>query len=341
MLFDHPDFDAHRQVHVLTDTASGLRAILAIHRLVEGRSVGGVRMRRYASDSEALADALRLSRAMTVKAALAGLPFGGAKTVILGDPARDASPPLFRALGRFIGELDGRYHCGPDVGTGPAEMDLIAEETAYVGATTAQGGSSAPPTALGVFHAIRATVRHLFGSDSLAGHSIAVQGAGGVGRALAKLLTEAGVRVLIADVDAAAVADLRATVDVEVLPPDALPFADVDILAPCALGAVLNVDSIPRLRARGVCGAANNQLATPEDGELLRARGIAFVPDAVASAGGIIDGLARAGAVPAGDTAERLAGIHDTALAILQRSAAENVSAAIVAERLARERIGE
>lgn len=341
MLFDHPEFDGHGQVQFIADSASGLRAILAVHRVREGRSVGGVRMRAYGSDVEALTDALRLSKAMTVKAALADLPFGGAKTVIIGDPARDKAPTLFHALGRHFASLGGLYHCGPDVGTGAAEMDVIAEEFEHVGATTAQGGSSAPPTAFGVFQALRATAQHLFGTPDLAGRTVAVQGAGGVGAALAPLLIDAGAKVLIADVDEMALAAVCRRTGACAVPAGDIMTVAADILAPCALGGVLDAHTIPQLRVRGVCGAANNQLAAPEDGDRLMEREIAYVPDAVASAGGIIDGLARAGSISRARSEASMAGIFDTALSILRRSAEERRSAEAIAHQLARERLGD
>lgn len=346
MLFDHPEFDGHERVLHVTDAATGLRAIIAIHRGRGGMAAGGVRFRPYPSEAEALADVLRLSRAMTYKNVLADLPLGGAKSVILGDPAKDKTPGLLRAFGRVVETLGGAYMCGPDIGTTADDMDVIAEETGHVGATNRQMGSSGPPTALGVFFGIHAVAEHVLGTADLTGVRIAVQGAGAVGSDLAMHLTGAGARVVIADVrtEAAHMAKARAEEagrgTVEVVAPEDILFVDAKILSPCALGAVLSEATIPRLRVKGICGGANNQLATDADGERLRARGIALVPDFVASAGGVIAGTAAAGLYPRDEMQGKLDGIRDRALAILRRADAEGRTPHEVARDLARELLG-
>lgn len=333
MPFDHPEFDAHERVTFVTDGACGLRAINAIHRLRGGTSGGGVRFRSYASNRDAIADALRLSRAMTPKFVLAGLPLGGAKTVVIGDPATMKSRELLTALGRFVESLGGSYLCGPDVGTSSADMHVIAEATRHV-AGRLEDTSSA--TATGVFNALRALNHFLFGTQSFEGRRVAVQGAGAVGAKLCEQLVGAGAHVLIADVDAAATQRIASSHSVEIVSPDGILTAAVDLVAPCALGGILSGESIPRLRARGVCGCANNQLATPIDANRLHDRGIVFVPDYVASAGGAITGVCEAGRITREQAAQKLAGIFDTTSKILEEARVRRVPTEVVAQDLAR-----
>jgi len=340
MAFDHPDFDGHERVCHVHDAASGLSAIIAIHRALGGRAVGGVRFRPYPDARAALTDVLRLSRAMTYKAVLADLPMGGGKSVILGDPGTHKTPGLLRAFGRAVEELGGMYLCGPDVGTTSADMDVIAEETEHVGATTRQMGSSGPPTALGVFRGVLSVAEHLFGTSDLTGLRVAVQGAGAVGSDLAVHLVGAGALVTVADVDPGAVQALQQRVPVTVVPPDEILFVDADILSPCALGAVLSEETVPRLRVRGICGGANNQLATEADGRRLQDRSIAWVPDFVASAGGIIAGMAASGLYPSAEMQGKLDAIRDRVLEILRRADAQGRPPLEVAYAMAAERLG-
>ncbi len=324
------------------DESVGLRAIVALHDSRGGLpAAGGVRFRPYVDEGEALSDVLRLSRAMTCKNVLADLPLGGGKSVIIGDPATDKTPELLRSFGGFVESLGGAYFCGPDVGTNAHDMDVVEEVTRHVGATNRQMGSSAPPTAVGTFHAIRATSQHLLGTSDLEGMRVAVQGAGAVGRDLVRHLVDAGATVVVADIDEDAVRQVAAETGAEVVSPDAILFVEADVLAPCALGGVLSEETIPHLQVRAVCGAANNQLATPDDGTRLRARGIHFVPDFVASAGGVIAGAAAAGVYPASEMAAKLDGIFDRSLEILRRSDAEGLTPNEVAERIARELLDE
>jgi leucine dehydrogenase len=337
VIFDHPEFDGHERVLHVLDPSVGLRAIVAIHRGRGGMAAGGVRFRPYASEEVALADVLRLSRAMTYKNVLAELPLGGAKSVIFGDPARDKTPELLRAFGRIVESLGGTYMCGPDVGTSSEDMDVIASETRHVGATTRQMGSSAPPTAAGVFRGLEALATHLFGSRDLRGLHVAVQGAGAVGSDLADRLVAADARITVADVDLDATARVAARTGASVVPPEEILSVDADLLSPCALGGVLSSESIPGLLVQGICGAANNQLATEADGRRLWDRGIAFVPDFVASAGGVIAGAAAAHLYDPREMRGKLDGIYDRALAILRRADAEGRPPSEVARRMAEE----
>ena len=236
-VFSHPAFDDHERVLHWSDRASGLRAIVAIHRVRNGRAVGGCRARDFASDDEALTDVLRLSRGMTYKTALAGLPYGGAKAVILGRP----TPEGLRAFGRAVDSLGGMYVTAEDVGIGRADLAVMKEETPWVLGADDVGGVAAPFTALGVFHALRGALRHV-GTD-LPGLTVAVQGTGAVGSRLCALLRDAGARLVVADVDAASAA---AVPGAEVVDPDAIHAVDADVLAPCALGGTLNERTIPR-----------------------------------------------------------------------------------------------
>ena len=327
-VFSHPAFDDHERVLHWSDRASGLRAIVAIHRVRNGRAVGGCRARDFASDDEALTDVLRLSRGMTYKTALAGLPYGGAKAVILGRP----TPEGLRAFGRAVDSLGGTYVTAEDVGIGRADLAVMKEETPWVLGADDVGGVAAPFTALGVFHALRGALRHV-GTD-LRGLTVAVQGTGAVGSRLCALLRDAGARLVVADVDAASAA---AVPGAEVVDPDAIHAVDADVLAPCALGGTLNERTIPEIRARIVAGAANNQLATPEDDARLAARGITYVPDFLASAGGVTNGVSELDGYDRADVEARIEGIAATAEAVLAEAARRGVPTGAAAESLAME----
>jgi leucine dehydrogenase len=330
-VFSHPAFDDHERVLHWADPESGLRAIVAIHRVRNGRAVGGCRARAYASDDEALADVLRLSRGMTYKTALAGLPYGGAKAVILGRPAHDG----LRAFGRAVDSLGGTYVTAEDVGIGQADLAVMKQETPWVLGADDVGGVAAPFTALGVFHAMRGALRHR--GMELPGLTVAVQGAGAVGSRLCGLLRDAGARLVVADVDAAAAA---AVTGAEVVDPRVIHAFDADVLAPCALGGTLTERTIPEIRARIVAGAANNQLATPEDDARLAARGITYVPDFLASAGGVTNGVSELDGYDRADVAARIERIAATAEAVLAEAARRGIPSGAAAESLAMEMAG-
>ena len=337
MVFENLEFDNHERVAFITDAKCGLTAVNAIHRTRHGTSGGGIRFYPYQTSGEAVTDALRLSRAMSHKFALAGLPAGGAKTVIIGDPTIHKTDDLLRSLGRYIESLSGSYLGGPDVGTNRDDMEVIARETTHVAGRGNQPGSTAAPTAVGVFNAMRAVAKSALGADTLAGLNIVIQGAGGVGSRLCKLLVDASAAVRISDViDLAARAAAEAA-GAEVIEADRALDATADILSPCALGAVLNEASIARLNVGAVCGAANNQLATEADGDRLVARGITFVPDYVASAGGAISGFHELGFIDAEQHDNKLEQIYDTTLKTLELARHEGISTEIAALRLAQE----
>jgi len=289
----YPDFDAHEEVHFVTDEKCGLRAIIAIHSTHLGPAAGGARFWHYANDDEALTDALRLSRGMSYKNAMAGLPLGGGKSVILADAARHKSPDLLHAFGKAVDGLCGRYVTAEDVGMSVADMIEVRRSTQYVAGLPNSGsdvgGDPGPHTSLGVFLGIKAAVKRALGKDSLDGLHIALQGAGSVASGVALHACADGARLSIADVDQAKAQKLADATGGTVVSPDEILTLEADVLSPNALGAILDEASIAALRVPVVAGAANNQLATPADGARLQARGILYAPDYVINAGGIIN----------------------------------------------------
>ena len=341
-LFDR--LEGHEQVLVGHDDATGLRCIIAIHSTALGPALGGTRFHPYADDDAALTDVLRLSRAMSYKAACAGLDVGGGKAVIIGDPATDRSEPLLRAYGRMIASLGGRYVTACDVGTYPADMEVIARETRWAtGRPVAHGGAgdSGIPTALGVFVSMQACARERWGTPSLAGRHVAVQGLGKVGARLVEHLLADGARVTVTDVDEDAVARVADQDRVDTVAPDQIVDVDADVLSPNALGAVLDADTIPRLQVEVVCGGANNQLATDEDDTRLDDRGILYAPDYVVNAGGLItvaDELHPTGHSQARATA-KVETIGDTLLEIFAEARTSGVTSEEAAVRVADRRM--
>ncbi len=333
----------HEQVVFAADGEARLRAIIAIHSTALGPSLGGVRFWRYPTEHEALLDVLRLSQAMTLKAAVAGLHQGGGKTVVLvDDPDQPHSEAMLLALGRAVDELGGRYLAAEDVGATPGDMDVIARETRWVtGVDERVGGSGdpSPVTAYGVFHAMRAVLRALDGEPLLAGRRVVVQGAGHVGSHLIELLAGARAEVVVADVNEARARTVAGEHGASVVASDRVLEESCDVLAPCALGGVLDRETEPRLQCRAVCGAANNQLAEPSVADLLASRGILYAPDFVANAGGIINlaeeftGYSRERALA------RAAGIEETMTRVLERARESGTTPERAAEELARERI--
>lgn len=292
-VFDHPEFDDHESLHFINDTASGLRAIIAVHSTVLGPAAGGCRRWSYASDADALTDALRLSRGMTYKNAVAELPFGGGKSVILAADSAPKTPELLAVFGRAVDSLNGKYITAEDVGMSVDDMRYVQRETKYVSGLPqsgdSAGGDPSPWTALGVFLGIEAAVKVRLGKDSVEGLSVAVQGVGHVGAQLCRLLHEAGAKLLVADVNRDNLSAVCAAMPVTVVPPAEIIYADADVLAPCALGNILTAVTIPKIKARVIAGAANNQLATLADGARLSERDILYAPDYVINAGGIIN----------------------------------------------------
>lgn len=337
----HPEFDDHEQVVIRHDLKSGLRAIIAVHNTSRGPALGGCRMYPYANDAEAMTDALRLSRGMTYKSAVADLPLGGGKAVIIGDPRNDKGPALLEAMGEFVSSLEGRYITAEDSGTSVADMRLIGTRTRWVAGMAdddPHGGDPSPTTAYGTFVGLRAAVAHRFGSADLSGLRVAIQGVGNVGFHLARQLADAGAKLFVADVFEAnrtrAVEALGAT-EVSV---DAVYDLDVDVFCPCAMGAVINDDTLRRLRAPVIAGAANNQLATAVHGDALHRRGLLYTPDYVLNAGGIIDIAYQQQGKSRAEMLAHVERIGSTLLEIFARSDALNLPTYQVADRLAEER---
>ena len=336
----------HEQVVFCQDVRSGLRAIIAIYSTALGPGLGGTRFYPYQSEDAALTDVLSLSRAMAYKSALAGLDLGGAKAVIIGDPARDKSEALLRAYGRFVQSLGGRYVTACDVGTRSEDMDVVARECSYVtGRTVANGGAgdSSVLTAFGVFQAMRAAADHAWGTTSLQGRRVGIEGVGKVGRRLAALLAEAGARLVVCDVDPDALARVLAEhPGTEAVPcRDDLVAQDMDIYAPCALGGALTDETVAALGAAIVCGGANNQLAHPGIEKVLADRGILYVPDYLANSGGVIQVADELHGFSFERAKARAAGIYETTRLIFAHADEEGVPPAAAADRLAERRMSE
>ena len=292
-LWDFPDFDDNELVHFITDPKTGLRAVIAVHSTHLGPGAGGTRFWHYARPDDAIADALRLSRGMSYKNAMAGLPLGGGKAVILADAGRSKTPEMLAAFGRAVAGLCGRYVTAEDVGMNVADMVAISQQTGYVAglpvAEGAVGGDPGPHTSYGVCLGVKAAVKRALGKDSLSGLHIAIQGAGSVASGFARRAAAEGARLTIADVDQARAEALAAETGGKVVGADAIMTLPADVLSPNALGAILDAESIAALDVPIVAGGANNQMATRDDGDRVQARGILYAPDYVINAGGIIN----------------------------------------------------
>jgi leucine dehydrogenase len=344
-LFERIERRGHERVLFCSNAAVGLRAVIAIHSTVLGPGLGGLRMWPYPSGEDALEDVLRLARGMTYKAAVAGVPLGGAKAVIVGDPKRDKSEALFRAFGRYVESLGGNYITAEDVGTSTRDMEWIAAETRWVTGLPVDrggGGDPSPVTARGVLSGIQAAAQARWGSPSLAGRRVAIQGLGSVGGYLAGFLREEGATVLGCDLDQEAARAAHEEHGVQLVGVDEIYDVEADVFAPCALGAILNPDTIPRLRVEIVAGGANNQLAVPErDGAALDARGILYAPDFVINAGGLINvynefvGYRRERAMRQAET------IFDNTLHVFEIARRDGIPTRLAADRLAEERIAD
>ncbi|MGZ5345427.1 MAG: Glu/Leu/Phe/Val family dehydrogenase [Actinomycetota bacterium] len=320
---------------------------VCVHSTALGPAMGGTRMKSYLSPHDALADGLRLAQAMSMKQAAAGLPFGGGKAVLavtsIPAPGSAERRELLLRYGSLVDALHGTYVTAADMNTGPADLDVVNERTPHVMGTSPDrggAGDSGGGTATGVFHAIRASVAHAFGDPSLEGRTVLVQGVGSVGSRLARLVAEAGAIVAVSDVDDTRAATVAAELGASIAPAALVPNTPCDVFAPCATGGVLNAVTIPRLRCRIVAGAANNQLATPEDADRLTARGILYAPDYVANAGGVLH-LAGLEALGWDETqmAARLAGIEVTLAEVFAAAERDGITTAAAADRLALARI--
>ncbi len=337
-VFDHAEFDDHEQVVFARDAETGLKAIIAVHDAHLGPALGGCRIWPYATEDQAVWDVLRLSRGMSYKAALAGLALGGGKSVVITNGETRKTPAMMRALGRAVEQLGGRYIVAEDVGATVDDMDEIAKETTYVTGASSNTGDPSPWTARGVFLSMERAARRRLGGAGLVGARVAVKGVGAVGRHLCHLLHDAGATIYAADINQAAVDDVVKRFDAHPVGVDEIAAMDVEIFAPCALGAELHVESIMRLKAPIVCGSANNQLASAQDDARLAQANVLYCPDYLVNAGGLIL-VARP---PLGMSAEeaeaKLAQIPDTLDRIFDRAAETGAPTGAVADQIARAR---
>jgi len=339
-IFTPEEFDDHESVLFFHDKKSSLKAIIAVHDTTLGPALGGTRMWDYDHEDDAIEDVLRLSRGMTYKSSLAGLNLGGGKSVIIGNPREHKSEELFEAFGRAVHQLSGSYIAAEDVGTTVEDLEIARRSTPHIsGISEGNAGNPSPATAWGVFNGLKAAAHYRLKKQDLHGMKVAVQGLGNVGFGLCKHLKEAGAELIVTDIHddvvQRAVKELGATA----VDANHIYAQDVDIFAPCALGAILNDDTIPALKAKVVAGAANNQLATAQHGINLMNRGILYAPDYAINAGGIIIISHEGPKFDRGAAMQQVAGIYDTSLNIFKRAERENVSTAEVADEIALERI--
>ena len=344
-VFSLSDFADHEQVVFVSDDKSGLKAIIAVHNSNLGPALGGCRMWPYASEEEAVRDVLRLSRGMTYKSAMARLKLGGGKSVLIGNPRTDNTTALLAAFARALEQLNGRYIAAEDSGTSVADMKFMTQFTQHVAGIHdkpsdegTRSGDPSPATAYGTFIGIQAAVKERLGRDSLDGLRVAVQGVGNVGYDLARQLKEAGAQLWVTDIHREPLVQAGRELGATVVAPDEIFGLDVDVFAPCALGAILNDSTIPQLKASIVAGAANNQLAEARHGVELMKRGILYAPDYVINAGGIIDvyheriGFERAALI------RHIEGIRDNLMEVFERAREEERPTAEVADAIAEER---
>lgn len=343
MLFAHPDFDSHKQVLFCHDPSVGLRAIIALHSTALGPAAGGCRMHPYSTEEDALTDVLRLSKGMTYKNAIAGLPLGGGKCVIIANPTDPRKPEMLRAFAEHVQTLNGRYWTAIDVGVGPEDADILAERCDYIFARASQyeeGFNPSAFTALGGFVGIRAASEAILGRTDVVGLRVAVQGLGATGYALCKHLHDAGAKLTVTDVRDDTVKQVVSEFGATAVEPDRIHADDVDVFAPCAMGAGLNDQSIPEIKARIICGLANNQLAEDRHGEMLAKAGIAYVPDYVVNAGGMMGASTVIFSEPSREASvRRIEGLHDTITTILERAQSEGRPSSEIADQMALERI--
>jgi leucine dehydrogenase len=338
-LFDTIAAMGHEQLVLCNDTSAGYRGIIAIHSTTLGPALGGTRFWNYASDEEAIVDALRLARGMTYKNAVAGLNLGGGKSVIIGNNKTTDREMIFRAHGRFVESLGGRYITAEDVGTSTADMDYVHMETKNVTGLAGRSGDPSPVTAHGVFRAIQASAKEHWGSDDLNGRTISVQGAGHVGYFLSKELHEAGAKLIVTDIDAERVKTVVSEFGARAVSPDEIYGVQADIFAPCALGGIINDKTIPQLKVEVVSGAANNVLLEERHGEVLDQKGILYAPDYVANAGGVINVYSELAGWSSARAFRKADEIYDTVLKVFKIAKTDKVPTYVAADRLAEQRI--
>jgi len=329
----------HEQVLIGRDAVSGYHGIIAIHSTTLGPAVGGTRFWNYASEEEALTDVLRLSHGMTYKTAAAGLPLGGGKSIIIGDRKTADRAAVLRAHGRFVETLKGRYITAEDVGTNPEDIEIMRLETQHLAGLLGGSGDPSPYTARGVFRAIQASARFVWNSNDLAGVTVAIQGCGNVGYNLAKLLHEAGAKLIVTDVNENNLARVVDELGAETVQPNEIFSVRADVFAPCALGGVINDQTIPELKVEIVAGAANNQLLEERHGTRLRDRNILYAPDYVANAGGVLNGCREVLGWTAEHALQKVDEIYNTILSIFEDAQAQGIPTNQAADRLAEDRL--
>jgi len=329
----------HERIILWTDASCNYRGIIAIHSTALGTAVGGTRFWNYANDEEASLDALRLSRGMSYKTAMAGLPFGGGKAVIIGDNKTTDRKQIFRAHGRFVESLKGRFITAEDIGTTPSDMEYVALETKHVAGLPGGSGDPSPVTARGVFRAMLACARHRWGTTDLSRRTVALQGCGNTGYNLAKELHQAGAKLLVSDIDSQKAARLVNEFDAQAVAPEEIFSTPADILAPCALGGIISDDSIEQLQVEIVVGSANNQLLEPRHGDRLHEKGILYAPDYVANVGGVINGCRELLGWDRTDAMTKVQELYDTMLDLLNQAQAEGTPPFRKADHVAEQRI--
>ncbi|MEK5441915.1 branched-chain amino acid dehydrogenase [Fredinandcohnia sp. FSL W7-1320] len=341
-IFSYMEKYDYEQLVFCQDKQSGLKAIIAIHDTTLGPALGGTRMWTYASEEAAIEDSLRLAKGMTYKNAAAGLNLGGGKTVIIGDPRKDKNEEMFRAFGRYIQGLNGRYITAEDVGTTVADMDIIHEETDFVTGISPAFGSSgnpSPVTAFGVYRGMKAAAKEAFGSDSLEGKIVAVQGVGNVAYTLCKYLHEEGANLIVTDINKEAVDRAVRDFGAKAVDPNDIYGVDCDIYAPCALGATVNDETIPQLKAKVIAGSANNQLKEPRHGDTIHELGIVYAPDYVINAGGVINVADELYGYNQDRALKKVELIYDTIAKVIEIAKRDGIPTYQAADRLAEERI--
>jgi leucine dehydrogenase len=340
-LFDTLAEMGHEEIVMCSDPSVGYKGILAVHSTKLGPALGGTRFWQYATDEEAITDALRLSRGMTYKNAVAGLHLGGGKSIIIGDNKTKDREKIFRAHGRFVESLGGRYITAEDVGTSTKDMAYVQMETSHVAGLAGKSGDPSPVTAHGVFRAVQASANRKWGSDSLEGKTIAIQGAGSVGSYLAKELHEAGAKLILSEIDPAKSARVAKATGAKIVDDSAIFSVDADIFSPCAMGGIINDKTIPLLKVQIVAGGANNQLLEERHGDELQRRGILYAPDYVANAGGVINVFGEVAGWDAQHALDKADDIYDTILKVFDIAEAKHIPTYEAADRLAELRLAE
>ncbi len=338
-IFDKMCVHGHEQVLFSYDASVGYRGIIAIHNTTLGPALGGTRFWNYKNDQEALVDVLRLSRGMTYKAAVAGLNLGGGKAVIIGDPKTRVREMIFRAHGRFVDSLKGRYITAEDVGTSVEDMSYVQMETEFVSGVAGRSGDPSPVTAYGTYWGIKACAHDRYGSDSLEGKTIAVQGVGHVGYHLCTHLADEGARLIVTDIDEAKVSAVVEEFGATPVGPEEIYGVEGDIFAPCALGAVVNDRTLPRLKFDIIAGAANNQLAEERHGDMLEERGILYAPDYVINAGGLINVYGELNGWTGGRATQKASEIYETLRQLFDLAREQGIPTYLAADRLAERRV--